>query len=116
MYQSSSYVIGIDTKKTLFNGMYITASSPTYSFRTANFNGKKILLLGGSSHKTGTSVNYENTYSVLENYAKQLYPDCEILFRWDTRDCITLDKIPYIGSFSNITDNLYIGTGFNKWE
>lgn len=115
MYQSSSYVIGIDTKKTLFNGMYITASSPTYSFRTAYYKGKKILLLGGASHKTGTPVNYEQSYLDLENYAKQLYPDCKILFRWDTRDCITLDKIPYIGEFSNTIDNLYVGTGFNKW-
>lgn len=115
MYQSSSYVIGIDTKKTLNNGMYITASSPTYSFRTANYNGRKILLIGGSDHKTGTPLSYEDTYGALENYAKQLYPNCEILFRWDTRDCITLDKIPYIGRFSNTMDNIYVGTGFNKW-
>ena len=115
MYQSSSYVIGVDTKKTLNNGMYITASSPIYSFRTADYNGKRILLLGGSSHKTGTSTTYESTYKVLEDYAKQLYPDCEVLFRWNTRDCITLDKIPYIGRFSNVMDNIYVGIGFNKW-
>ncbi len=115
MYQSSSYVIGVDTKKTLFNGMYITASEPTYSFRTANYNDKQILLLGGSSHKTGNPINYEQSYLSLENYARQLYPNCEILFRWDTRDCITLDKIPYIGQFSNVMDNFYVGTGFNKW-
>lgn len=115
MYQSSSYVIGIDTKKTLFNGMYITSSSPTYSFRTANYKGKKILLLGGADHKTGTPVNYKQSYLSLENYAKQLYPNSEILFRWDTRDCITLDKIPYIGLFSSTIDNLFVGTGFNKW-
>lgn len=115
MYQSSSYVIGVDTKKTLFNGMYITSSSPTYSFRTACYKGKKILLLGGCDHKTGTSVTNEQSYLVLENYAKQLYPNCVILFRWNTRDCITLDKIPYIGHFSNIINNFYVGTGFNKW-
>ena len=115
MYQASSYVIGVDVKKTLNNGMYITASNSTFSFRTANYNGKKILLLGGCGHKTGTPVPDEDTYGVLENYAKQLYPNCEILFRWDTRDCITLDKIPYIGRFSNVMDNIYVGTGFNKW-
>lgn len=115
MYQSSSYVIGVDTKKTLFNGMYITSSSPTYSFRTAFYKGKKILLLGGSSHKTGTPVTYEQSYLPLEQYAKHLYPNSEILFRWDTRDCITLDKIPYIGHFSNTMNNFYVGTGFNKW-
>lgn len=115
MYQASSYVIGVDVKKTINNGMYITASDPTFSFRTANYNGKKILLLGGCGHKTGTPAPYEDTYGTLENYAKQLYPNCEILFRWDTRDCITLDKIPYIGRFSNVMDNIYVGTGFNKW-
>lgn len=115
MYQSSSYVIGVDTKKTLFNGMYITASDPVYSFRTAYYKGKKILLLGGLGHKTGSAITYEQSYQALENYAKQLYPNCEILFRWDTRDCITLDKIPYIGPFSNTIDNFYVGTGFNKW-
>lgn len=115
MYQSSSYVIGVDTKTTLNNGMYITSSMPTYSFRTANYNGRKILLLGGCGHKTGTPSSYKDTYGVLENYAKQLYPNCEILFRWDTRDCITLDKIPYIGRFSNVMDNIFVGTGFNKW-
>lgn len=115
MYQSSSYVIGVDTKKTLFNGMYITASEPIYSFRVANFNGKKILLLGGGDHKTGTPATYTDTYGTLENYAKKIYPNCEVLFRWSTRDCISLDKIPYIGHFSNSIDNFYVGTGFNKW-
>ena len=115
MYQSSSYIIGIDTKKTLFNGMYISSSSPVYSFRTASYNGKEILLLGGSEHKTGMAVNYSQTYGALEKYAKQLYPSCEILFRWDTRDCISLDKVPYIGPFSNTMENIYIGTGFKKW-
>lgn len=115
MYQSSSYVVGVDTKKTLFNGMYITSSSPTYSFRAAHYKGKKILLLGGSSHKTGTPVTYEQSYLALKKYAKQLYPNSEILFRWNTRDCITLDKIPYIGLFSKTMSNFYVGTGFNKW-
>ena len=33
----------------------------------------------------------------------------------NTRDCISLDKIPYIGEFSNTLPNMYVGTGFNKW-
>lgn len=115
MYQSTSYILGIDTKKTLFNGMYISSSSPFYSFRTANYNEKNILLLGGSEHKTGKAVNYVQTYESLEKYARELYPNCEVLFKWNTRDCISLDKIPYIGRFSNIMENIYIGTGFKKW-
>lgn len=115
MYKSLSYVVGIDVKKDLFDGMYITSSSPIYSFRTANFKGKKILLVGGLGHKTGYSTNINETYLNLENFVRTYYPKSEVLFRWNTCDCVTLDKIPYIGRFSKFIDNLYIGTGFNKW-
>ena len=115
MYKSTSYVLGIDTKTDLFNGMYITDSNPIYSFRTAKYNDKDILLLGGLGHRTGYATNTKDTYLALENYARTYYPECEVLFKWNTCDCVTLDKIPYVGQFSNLIDNLYIGTGFNKW-
>lgn len=115
MYQSTSYVIAIDPKKTLFNGMYITASEPTLSFRTATYNGKKILLIGGGDHKTGKPTSYEDSYGLLEQEAKKYYPDCEVLFKWNTRDCISLDKLPYIGPYSSMLPGVYVGTGFKKW-
>ena len=115
MYQSSSYVIGIDTKSELFDGMYINIQSPIYSFRTAKDGNKKILLLGGGDHKTGENTSYQDSYGLLEEKAKQWYPNREIKYCWSTRDCITLDKIPYIGEFSNTLPNMYVGTGFNKW-
>lgn len=115
MYQSSSYIIGISTSKTLPSGMYINPTSPVYSFRTVPYRGRRMLLIGGADHKTGMAVNYEQTYGVLEKKAKELYPDCEILYHWNTRDCIPLDKIPYIGLFSHTIDHLYVGTGFKKW-
>ena len=115
MYQSTSYVIGIETDKTLFDGMYISSSEPVISFRTASYNGKKIILLGGYGHKTGSNTNNENPYEKLKLFADKIYPNNNVLFKWNTRDCITLDKIPYIGNFSNISKNLFIGTGFNKW-
>lgn len=115
MYQDTSYVIGFDTKSPLFDGMYINTKNPIFSYRTAQFDDKKLLLVGGSGHKTGDSVDFASTYGILENEVKKYYPDAEVLYRWNTRDCITLDKVPYIGSFSNIMKNMYIGTGFNKW-
>lgn len=115
MYQSTSYIIAIETEKKLPKGMYINIKEPIYSFRTAKYNGKDILLIGGSGHKTGEPITDDSHYQYLEKTAKELYPDCKILFRWNTRDCISLDKIPYIGEFSNLMPNLYVGTGFNKW-
>lgn len=116
MYQETSYVIGVDTKTDLFDGMYITSSEPTFSFRTIKDVNKKILLIGGANHKTGAKdVTYHSTYEILEQKAKELYPENKVLYRWSTRDCITLDKVPYIGEFSNLMPNIYVGTGFNKW-
>ena len=115
MYQSTSYVLGIDTHSELFDGMYINPSSPIYSFRTAKFGDKKMLILAGADHKTGFAPTKENTYDTLENVAKKYYPKSEVVYRWNTRDCISLDKIPYIGILSSFMPNVFVATGFNKW-
>ena len=115
MYQSTSYLIAIETKSKLPQGMYINVKEPLYSFRTAKYNGKDVLLIGGNGNKTGEAIPDENHYEMLEKKAKELYHDCKILYRWNTQDCMSLDKIPYIGEFSNLIKNVYVGTGFNKW-
>ena len=115
MYQSTSYLIAVDTKKTLFNGMYINATNPIFSYRTVKYQGKELLLIGGGDHKTGHPSCYKDTYGVLEEEAKKFYPNCEVLYRWNTRDCVSLDKIPYIGQYSTSMPNVFVGTGFKKW-
>lgn len=112
MYQEASYIIGIETNSPLFDGMYINTKSPTTSFRTADYNGKKILLIGGSEHKVGTKEDLSNCYTNLEKVAKSLYADSKVLFKWQTQDCVSLDKIPYIGEFSNMMPNFYVATRF----
>lgn len=111
MYQASSYVIGIETKKELPKDMYLSIDEPNFSFRAY----QNLLLIGGAGHKTGSKVDYNQTYGILENKAKDLYPDSIIKYRWSTRDAITLDKIPYIGEYSSLMPNMYVMTGFNKW-
>ena len=115
MYQSTSYLIAVETKSQLPQGMYINVKEPMYSIRTANYNRKEILLIGGVGNKTGEPIEDNSHYEKLEKKAREMYPDCKILYRWNTRDCISLDKIPYIGEFSNLMKNVYVGTGFKKW-
>lgn len=115
MYQSTSYLIAVDTKKTLFNGMYINNSAPIFSYRKTKYDGRELLIIGGGEHKTGQPTSYQDSYGILEQEAKKYYPNCEVLFRWNTRDCIPLDKIPYIGSYSASMPNIFVGTGFKKW-
>ena len=115
MYQSLSYVIGVETKEELFEGMYLSSEQPTISFRTAKQGEKRILLVGGLDHKTGEKKDLSNNYEELEKIAKQVDPNSKVIYRWCTQDCISLDKIPYIGEFSKLMPNVYIGTGYKKW-
>ena len=115
MYQSTSYAIAVETKSDLFNGMYINTKEPILSFRTAKYKDKRLLIIAGNGHKTGENIEIGNRYEFLENTAKKLYPDSKILYRWCTEDCISLDKIPYIGSFSHFLPNMFVATGFKKW-
>lgn len=74
-----------------------------------------VLIVVGTDHKTGEKTDLSNSYKKLENIAKQIYPQGKVENYWNTEDCITLDKIPYIGKYSNMWENAYVATGFNKW-
>ena len=114
MYQSTSYAMVFDAKKKLFDGMYISYETPNLSFRTIRDGDRELLLAVGYDYKTGTE-ELRDGYQRLEVIVRKMYPDAEVLYKWTAEDCISLDKIPYIGQYSSIMKNLYIATGFNKW-
>lgn len=114
MYQSTSYAMVFDAKKKLFDGMYISYETPNVSFRTIRDGERELLLAVGYDYKTGTE-ELRDGYQRLEVIVRKMYPDAEVLYKWTAEDCISLDKIPYIGQYSSIMKNLYIATGFNKW-
>ena len=114
MYQSTSYAVMADVKKELFNGMYISTEVPNISFRTVKDGERKLLLAVGFDYKTGKE-DLKDGYQRLETVIRKMYPDAEILYKWSAEDCISLDKIPYIGEISVTKPNMYIATGFNKW-
>ena len=115
MYQSTSYAVAMQIKQRLFEGMYISSEEPTISIRTTKFGDEYLLIVVGFDHKTGAQIDLSNSYRYLEEVAKNLYPEGTIKYHWNTEDCITLDKIPYIGKFSKMWENAYVGAGFNKW-
>lgn len=107
MYQHRSYVIALKNAAQI-NGMYVDESETGMSFR----NYKNFLLIGGGSHRTGKQGG---NWQELKSFAQIYYPGAEEKYRWATQDCMTLDKIPYIGPYSKNTPDLYVATGFNKW-
>ena len=107
LYQQRSYVLALKNAP-IPEGMYLDAQENGLSFRSWGDN----LLLGGGGHRTGKKGG---GWAELEAFAREHYPDANIISRWATQDCMSLDGIPYIGQYSASTPNLYVATGFNKW-
>ncbi|MBQ3573305.1 MAG: FAD-dependent oxidoreductase [Clostridia bacterium] len=107
LYQHRSYVIALKGAADV-DGMYVDEAEDGLSFR--NFG--DLLLIGGGSHRTGKKGG---NWTELRRFANQFYPLSEEEYHWSTQDCMSLDKIPYIGRYSGSTPDLFVASGFNKW-
>lgn len=113
MYQERSYVTALEGAKRL-EGMYLGIDGDRLSFRGCG----DILLLGGGSHRTGVNKGNragECGYGVLRRKAQEFYPGCREVLRWSAQDCMTLDRLPYVGRFSRRKPGWYVAAGFGKW-
>ena len=107
LYQHRSYVIALRGAQNV-GGMYVDESDTGLSFR----NYGDLLLLGGGGHRTGKKGG---CWQELEGFARKHYKNAEIVGKWATQDCMTLDDIPYIGQYAKSTPDVFVATGFNKW-
>lgn len=107
LYQHRSYVIALENAQDV-EGMYVDENNKGMSFR----NYGNLLILGGGGHRTGKSGG---GLRELRFFAEKNYPDSNEKYFWAAQDCMSLDGIPYIGHYSDRTENLYTASGFNKW-
>jgi glycine/D-amino acid oxidase-like deaminating enzyme/nitrite reductase/ring-hydroxylating ferredoxin subunit len=115
LYQDKSYIIAARTREEPFEGMFINIEDPIYSMRYQFSDKENLLLLSGANHRSGEKENEEDSYKELENFLNTHFKGAEIVSKWSTQDCMTYDKVPYIGLYSKSIDNLYVATGFKKW-
>lgn len=107
LYQHRSYFIALKNAQDL-KGIYVDEADKGMSFRSY----RDVLFIGGGDHRTGKSGG---CWQEIEGFAKKYYKNAEIVGRWATQDCMSLDGVPYIGQYSRSTPNVYVATGFNKW-
>lgn len=107
LYQRRSYVLALEGVPPL-SGMYLDEREGGLSLRSA----EGLVLLGGGGHRTGKPGGGWNE---LRKAAKQYYPQSKEVYHWAAQDCMSLDGMPYIGTYSKATPRLYVATGFNKW-
>jgi len=115
IYQDKSYVMAVRTNSEPFDGMYINVNDPKYSMRYHFSEKENLLILSGGNHKVGVKENEEDSYKDLENFLKENFKDYEVVSKWSTQDCMTYDKVPYIGRYTDNVEDIYVATGFKKW-
>lgn len=110
-----SYVLGVKIKEDFPGGMYYSADSPTRSLRYTPYNGDKLILVSGDSHKTGHGPDTMKHYEALEVFAEEVLGITDYPYRWSAQDLYTLDKVPYIGPITSKQKNIFVATGYRKW-
>ena len=114
IYQDRSYVLALKNAGVI-QDMYLDCADGGFSLRPQkDESGGEMLLFGAYDHKTGhddKTLHFENLMKAAGKY----YPGGETVCMWSAQDCMTHDKIPYIGRYQNAGENIYIATGFNKW-
>ncbi len=108
MHQEMSCIVAL-AGTPLFEGMYIDRADGGLSVRPWQ---DKRLVCGGSWR---TGENPGNQYDELERKAGDMFPGATPVARWSAEDCVTQDRLPFVGHYGAHTENLYVATGFNKW-
>lgn len=108
-HQERSYVLALSGCPEI-NGMYYGIDKNGLSLRQTG----DLLLLGGSSHRTGENSN-GGAYDFLMQAAEQHFPGSRVEACWSAQDCMPHDGIPFIGRYSAFCPDLYVATGFQKW-
>lgn len=107
LYQHRSYAAAFENAQEM-EGMYVDEYNKGMSFRSY----KNLLFIGGGGHRTGKKGG---SWNEIYDFAKRYYPNSTEKYSWAAQDCMSLDKIPYIGLYSKRTPDLYVASGFNKW-
>ena len=108
-HQERSYVVALEGCKKL-GGMYYTEDTNGLSLRSHG----DILLLGGSSHRTGKNVG-GGAYDTLRAAATKYFPEGREVAHWSAQDCMPHDGIPFIGQYAWGKQDWYVATGYKKW-
>lgn len=96
-------------------GMYISSGGATRSIRSIADGKRRLLLIGGEGHKTGTEPDTMGHYERLEAWARARYGLGDPTYRWATQDNVSVDGVPFVGRLTRGSDHVFTATGFGKW-
>ncbi|MFO7285860.1 MAG: FAD-dependent oxidoreductase [Gammaproteobacteria bacterium] len=96
-------------------GMFISADSPTRSFRTAPWTeNERLLIVVGEAFPTAAADTVQRLME-LETFAAERFGTAAPTFRWGNQDYYAADRIPFVGPLVPGITRIRVATGFNAW-
>ncbi|HEX3291345.1 MAG TPA: FAD-dependent oxidoreductase [Gaiella sp.] len=110
------YALALEAGDEMPDGMFISASAPSHSVRTASFDGRDVLVVSGEGHHVGEPGEQgARAHSErLERWARDALGARDVLFRWSTQDLYSLDRRPFIGAVDR-RSRIFAATAFGGW-
>ena len=97
------------------NGMFISAESPSRSFRTARRDGCTFLVAAGREFKTGDTEAADGAVGDLLAFLKCNFRISKVSHLWINEDFRPMDGVPFVGPASSNKPHLLVATGFDAW-
>ncbi|PLC53677.1 FAD-dependent oxidoreductase [Pollutimonas nitritireducens] len=97
------------------DGMFLDTGTPSHSFRMDHSSGTPHIIAVGGTYKTGVATEEAKSFQELERFLQENFAIENIAYRWTNEDFQSMDGLPFIGSASSKSKNLYVATGFNAW-
>ncbi|QGU04245.1 FAD-dependent oxidoreductase [Corynebacterium comes] len=112
-----SYLCAFDPAPTteIPAGMYISAESPTFSFRTHVHEGRTKLLVGGQGHRTGKSHDTGVHIETLTEWTMKHFPGARRTHAWSAQDYHPVRMVPHVGPLHWGDGRILFAGGYSKW-
>ena len=110
-----SYLVAGLVEGAPLGATFISADDPMRSILTIGIGGRSFVLAGGEGHLASEPVDTAERYGRLAGFARDRLGATEIAYRWSTQDGIPHDGLPYVGSMTPESRNVYVVTGLRKW-
>ncbi|NYT43569.1 FAD-binding oxidoreductase [Alcaligenaceae bacterium] len=96
------------------DGMYISTSSPSHSFRVHGSGSELYMVAVGGTYKTGETKDEQGLLLELEQFVGREFGVDQPEYRWINEDFQPMDGLPFVGRASGSDQHVYVATGFGR--
>ncbi len=117
MWMKMSYALAVELEDPTEypRDMYITTDDPMRTIRSAEYDGRPVLVFGGESHEYDAATYDERSHYIsLAEDVQRRFKVKRIHCRWLAGDFMPYDRIPFIGPDPEYP-SIYVITGYRAW-